>query len=142
MSAPLPPGRVWPANPQPGERDGYVTVGPYRVPKELLRFPSEDDGSQYRTACRIDAELPQLCAQHGRLWPCYDGRPNAPAPSAGQDTGRLRDALRVHHPIMRSETGPFSGCRCGGVKLGQDVIAHVVGELQRALDDPEHNLGT
>lgn len=46
----------------------------------------------------------------------------------------LRDALRIHHPIMRSETGPFSGCRCGQVRLGEDVIAHVVGELRRALD--------
>lgn len=57
-----------------------------------------------------------------------------PAPSAGQDTGQMRDALRIHHPIMRSETGPFSGCRCGGVQLGQDVIEHVVTELRRALD--------
>jgi hypothetical protein len=42
-------------------------------------------------------------------------------------------ALRIHHPIMRSETGPFSGCRCGQVRLGQDVIAHVVAELRDAL---------
>ena len=45
----------------------------------------------------------------------------------------LRDALRSHHPIMRSETGPFSGCRCGQVRLGQDVIAHVVDQLIDAL---------
>jgi hypothetical protein len=45
----------------------------------------------------------------------------------------LRDALRTHHPIMRSETGLFSGCRCGQVRLGQDVIAHVVGHLAAAL---------
>jgi len=69
-------------------------------------------------------------------------RVQTPAPSAGRDTGQLRDALRIHHPVMRSETGPFSGCRCGGVRLGQDVIAHVVGELRRALDDPEHTAGT
>lgn len=47
---------------------------------------------------------------------------------------QLRDALRIHHPIMRSETGPFSGCRCGQVQLGQDVIAHVVEHLRAALD--------
>lgn len=45
----------------------------------------------------------------------------------------LRDALRIHHPIMRSETGPFSGCCCGAVKLGEDVIEHVVTELRIAL---------
>jgi hypothetical protein len=56
-----------------------------------------------------------------------------PAASVAPDDG-LREALRTHHPIMRSETGPFSGCRCGGVKLGQDVIEHVVGHLRRALD--------
>lgn len=56
----------------------------------------------------------------------------AARPSA--DTETLRDALRVHHPIMRSETGPFSGCRCKGVGLGEDVIAHVVGHLAAALD--------
>lgn len=50
------------------------------------------------------------------------------------DTEMLREALRAHHPIMRSETGPFSGCRCGRVKIGQDVIAHVVTELRAALD--------
>ena len=50
----------------------------------------------------------------------------------------LRDVLRVHHPVMRSETGPFSGCRCGQVQLGQDVIAHVVDQLQAVYfcDDP------
>jgi hypothetical protein len=37
----------------------------------------------------------------------------------------LRDALRTHHPIRRSETGL--------VRLGQDVIAHVVGHLAAAL---------
>jgi hypothetical protein len=42
---------------------------------------------------------------------------------------QLREVLRRHHPIMRSETGPFSGCRCGQVKLGQDVIAHVLDQL-------------
>lgn len=56
-------------------------------------------------------------------------------PASQADEG-LRDALRIHHPIMRSETGPFSGCRCGAVGLGQDVIAHVVAELRRALDQP------
>lgn len=50
-----------------------------------------------------------------------------------EDRDALRDALRTHHPIMRSETGPFSGCRCGQVKLGQDVIAHVVDHLGAAL---------
>lgn len=61
-----------------------------------------------------------------------DGPPAAAVPRA--ETGdKLRDALRVHHPIMRSETGPFSGCRCGRVRLGQDVIAHVVDHLRRAL---------
>lgn len=44
----------------------------------------------------------------------------------------LRNVLRVHHPIMRSETGPFSGCRCGQVRLGEDVIAHVVEHLTTA----------
>lgn len=53
-------------------------------------------------------------------------------PLLEQDAEQLRDALRVHHPIMRSETGPFSGCRCGQVRLGQDVIAHVVEQLVRA----------
>lgn len=54
---------------------------------------------------------------------------------AARDGGaeELRDALRVHHPIMRSETGPFSGCRCGQVKLGQDVIGHVTDHLRAAL---------
>ena len=52
----------------------------------------------------------------------------------GVRRAKLRDALRVHHPIMRSETGPFAGCRCGQVRLGEDVIAHVVGELLAALD--------
>lgn len=52
----------------------------------------------------------------------------ASRPSA--DAEALRETLRIHHPIMRSETGPFSGCRCGGVKLGQDVIAHVVEHLR------------
>lgn len=55
---------------------------------------------------------------------------------ADVSTDTLRDALRIHHPIMRSETGPFSGCRCGQVRLGQDVIAHVVTELRAALDGP------
>lgn len=51
-----------------------------------------------------------------------------------KDTIALRDALRIHHPVMRSETGPFSGCRCGQVRLGQNVIAHVVERLRAALD--------
>lgn len=46
------------------------------------------------------------------------------APMAA-DVEALRRVLLDHHPIMRSETGPFSGCRCGQVRLGQDVIAHV-----------------
>lgn len=50
------------------------------------------------------------------------------------DDQQLRDTLRIHHPIMRSETGPFSGCRCGQVGLGQDVIAHVVEHLSAALN--------
>lgn len=49
----------------------------------------------------------------------------------------LRDALRAHHPTMRSETGPFSGCRCGRVGLGEDVIAHVIDELRRALGEDD-----
>lgn len=49
------------------------------------------------------------------------------------ETLALRDALRIHHPIMRSETGPFSGCSCGAVELGEDVIVHVVTELRNAL---------
>lgn len=50
----------------------------------------------------------------------------------------MRDVLRTHHPIMRSETGPLSGCRCGQVGLGQDVIAHVVDQLLAVYhcDDP------
>ncbi|MCZ2837158.1 hypothetical protein [Modestobacter sp. VKM Ac-2985] len=54
---------------------------------------------------------------------------------------QLRDALRVHHPVMRSETGPFSGCRCKGVRLGEDVIAHVVGHLRAALDGAQPDPG-
>lgn len=54
-------------------------------------------------------------------------------PPQGHDEQALREALRAHHPTMRSETGPFSGCRCGGVKLGQDVIQHVVDQLRSAL---------
>lgn len=46
----------------------------------------------------------------------------------------LTDALRIHHPIMRSETGLFSGCRCGGVRLGENVIKHVVEHLAAALE--------
>lgn len=57
----------------------------------------------------------------------------------GDRPDALREALRVHHPIMRSETGPLSGCRCGAVKLGQDVIAHVVTELRAALDAERHH---
>jgi hypothetical protein len=49
--------------------------------------------------------------------------------SAPYYADELREVLRRHHPIMRSETGPFSGCRCGQVKLGQDVIAHVLDHL-------------
>ncbi len=78
------------------------------------------------SAPRSLSEARRLAIQHAD---------NAPAGRhAGQDDGRLRDALRIHHPIMRSETGPFSGCRCGEVRLGQDVIAHVVTEIRRSLD--------
>jgi uncharacterized protein YbaR (Trm112 family) len=65
--------------------------------------------------------------------PGFVRHPSLYAQPAGRDTDRLRDVLRVHHPTMLSETGPFSGCRCGQVKLGQDVIAHVVGHLHAAL---------
>ncbi|HEX8321589.1 hypothetical protein [Longimicrobium sp.] len=44
----------------------------------------------------------------------------------------LRPVLLAHHPVMRSEDGPFSGCRCGQVRLGEDVIAHVAAELVAA----------
>lgn len=47
----------------------------------------------------------------------------------------LRDVLQRHHPIMRSETGPFSGCRCGAVRLGEDVIQHVIDQLAPLLGD-------
>lgn len=87
--------------------DGYVTVGQYRVPKEPLRFP--------------DLATPD---------PRVDLRQHI---VAGVTEMKLRNVLRGHHPIMRSETGPFSGCRCGGVRLGEDVIGHVVDELQAAL---------
>jgi hypothetical protein len=60
-------------------------------------------------------------------------RSAAAAVAALSADAALRDALRVHHPIMRSETGPFSGCRCGQARLGQDVIAHVVEHLRAAL---------
>jgi len=85
------------------------------------------------------------CRRHGRGagWPCATAaltaqRPvppsadTTPAPDTA-DRETLRDVLRVHHPVMRSETGPFSGCRCGGVRLGQDVIQHVVDHLATAL---------
>lgn len=90
---------------------------------------------------------PDFCAcghdetDHGDVTGCIHCRncdyyaPRSTYVSSGlSQADELRDALRVHHPIMRSETGPFSGCRCGGVRLGEDVIAHVVGELSRALD--------
>lgn len=52
------------------------------------------------------------------------GRPRRPVLSP------MHAALLAHHPIMRSETGPLSGCRCGGVGLGQDVISHVIEQLR------------
>lgn len=54
--------------------------------------------------------------------------------TAGDLDALLTEAVRRHHPIMRSETGPLSGCRCGAVRLGQDVIAHVVEHLSAALN--------
>ena len=45
------------------------------------------------------------------------------------DRDALAAALRIHHPIMRSETGPFSGCRCGQVGPGENVIAHAIDAL-------------
>lgn len=54
----------------------------------------------------------------------------APDTTAGD---ALAAVLLKHHPIMRSETGPLSGCRCGGLGLGQDVIAHVAEHLRAAL---------
>jgi hypothetical protein len=73
------------------------------------------------------------CGNHSP-WP-HNHTPRPASPPAGAEANAaLRDALRIHHPIMRSETGPFSGCRCGQVQLGQDVIAHVVAHLRAALD--------
>jgi hypothetical protein len=78
-----------------------------------------------------DTESPVASAARSAFRLGWDA---AREPVASQADGELRDALLTHHPIMRSETGPLSGCRCGQVKLGQDVIAHVVTELRRALD--------
>ena len=47
--------------------------------------------------------------------------------------GPIRLVPRLHHPIMRSETGPFSGCRCGEVKLGEDVLEHVAAKIREKL---------
>lgn len=98
--------------------------------------PHNEDRASCAAGCG-DQEQEDECLRCGgdHSW-CQSVRDDeyGPPPPAGQDTERLRDALRVHHPIMRSETGPFSGCRCGGVGLGQDVIAHVVTEIRRALD--------
>lgn len=49
------------------------------------------------------------------------------------DDETLRDVLLKHHPIAHTMTGPLSGCRCGQVKLGEDVIAHVLDHLRTAL---------
>lgn len=70
---------------------------------------------------------------------CLDERPHLAALAAARpdgDTGAVRDALLKHHPIAHSMTGALKGCRCGAVKLGQDVIAHVVAELRAALGQP------
>jgi hypothetical protein len=53
-------------------------------------------------------------------------RSTAPDVTAGD---ALRSALLKHHPIAHSETGALKGCRCGQVRLGQDVIAHVIEHL-------------
>lgn len=74
----------------------------------------------------------EIAAAHNPLAAALAAAPAAP-PTRSVDADALRDALRTHHPIMRSETGPFSGCRCGEVRLGQDVIAHVADRLAAAL---------
>ena len=49
------------------------------------------------------------------------------------DREPLRDTLLAHHPIAHSQTGLLVGCRCGEVRLGEDVIQHV---MEKLLDGP------
>lgn len=79
--------------------------------------------------CGLNLNIWQNSWNH---WPGCSMQPAAVPDPSFRD--KLAEALRTHHPIMRSETGPFSGCRCGQVKLGQDVIAHVVAHLEAAAD--------
>lgn len=48
---------------------------------------------------------------------------------SGVDREPLRDTLLQYHPLARSRTGFLTGCRCGEVQLGEDVIQHVMEKL-------------
>lgn len=46
----------------------------------------------------------------------------------------MAQVLTEHHALMNAPDGPFTGCECGGVKLGEGVQQHVAVELAKALD--------
>ncbi|HET6849857.1 MAG TPA: hypothetical protein VFH74_13405 [Gaiellales bacterium] len=114
----------------------WVSMDPTDAEIAAASSAARDGGDRCGAQAKgvLDALL--VCEQRaGHVGPHVQGRTYFDSVSAARDddNDRLRDALLTHHPIMRSETGPLSGCRCGGVKLGQDVIEHVLGELADGL---------
>lgn len=110
MTAPLPPGHTRPASPQPGERDEPVDL------MARLRASVEQARAEFATTVAEGAGAGEeawrvpLTPSHqpgSEGWTADDL--DAPAPSAGQDTGQMRDEMQESLSASLGLSGYLTG---------------------------------
>lgn len=149
VTAPLPPGRTRPASPQPGNRDerGCVVCG-HDQALHVWEFDDCCSGpgpTKYGCGCpefaTAPADQPEPYSAEAADELVKDlahdlGIP-APAPSAGQDTGQLRDEIAeivydrdsFAGDLHWSRTHPQERDRC--LRIANRIVEHL-----RSLDGP------